>query len=89
MFYCADDLDRQWLWAAAIHFNTTRRPTISGSELVEMLHLMECGNGATAVGAGMFLKRTGAFRRVRRHQGNVWAPNRRFKSLCEEELNRR
>jgi hypothetical protein len=89
MFYCADDMDRTWLWATAIFFNTTKKPVIRGSDLVEMLHLMESGNGVTPISAGMFLKRTGAFRRIRGHKSNSWLPNRRFKSLCEEELNRR
>ena len=89
MLYDYSDQDREWLWAAQIFFNTYGRPTISGSQLVEMLRLMECGNGATAVAAGMFLRRTGAFRRIRGHKTNSWRPTSRFRVLLKEELDRR
>jgi hypothetical protein len=90
MFY-NDDQDRLWLWAVQVFFNTTGFPTITAGQLVEMLTLMdENHNGQVSpIAAGMFLKRSGAFRRIRGHSYNKWRPTRRFKSLLHEELSRR
>jgi len=88
MLYDFDEQDK--LWLQACKFCLDVRPTFSAQNVVEMLTLMECNrNGLSPVAVGMFLKRTGAFRRLRRHQGNVWVPRRRFKVLLEEELGRR
>jgi hypothetical protein len=79
-----DNQDRLRLQAAK--FIVDYQGTVSGAELVWMLGEMECVDGLSPVAAGMWLGRTGAFRRVRRHSGNTWRPTRRFKALLKEEL---
>ena len=90
MLYDYSEQDREWLWAAQIFFNTYGRPTITAGQLVEMLTLMEQNHNGqvTPIACGMWLKRTGAFKRIRGHDTNKYRPTRRFKTLCQAELSK-
>jgi len=87
MLYDFDEQDK--LWLQACKFCLDVRPTFSAQNVVEMLTLMEQNsNGLSPVAIGMWLKRTGAFKRIRGHSCNRWKPTRRFRILREEQLSR-
>jgi len=78
-----DGLDSNLLMLCYILVEVEGFTSVSGTEL-SIAAEEGTGQNLSPVACGMWLKRSGGFRRVRRHNGNVWKPTRRFKTLCEE-----